>query len=183
MKFRLLMVPALAAGLLLSPHAAYASDKDWQTVSDVGAYSLMAFSIGLPVVKKDKHGVFQASGALIATSVVTEGLKEAFPKTRPDGSDRKSFPSGHTSRSFSSAATIFNRYGPSYGVPAFAVASLVGVARVQGNKHFWTDVIAGAALGTATGLLITHKQVTDPKTAFIPWGDTKSLGMTIVSRF
>jgi membrane-associated phospholipid phosphatase len=167
----------------MSPQSAFASDKDWQTLSDVGAYSLMAFSIGLPVIKKDKHGAFQAAGSLVATSLVTEGLKAAFPKTRPDGSDRKSFPSGHTSRSFSSAATIFNRYGASYGVPAFAVASLVGVARVQGKKHFWTDVIAGAAIGTASGFLITHKQPENPKTAFIPWGDTKSLGLTVISRF
>ncbi len=133
MTFKLPMIACLCA-VAVSPSAALASDKDWQTVSDVGAYSLMAFSIGLPIIKKDEHGAYQAAGSLVATSVITEGLKAAFPKTRPDGSDRKSFPSGHTSRSFSSAATIYNRYGASYGIPAFAVASLVGVARVQGTS-------------------------------------------------
>ncbi len=182
MTFKLPMIACLCA-VAVSPTAALASDKDWQTVSDVGAYSLMAFSIGLPIIKKDEHGAYQAAGSLVATSVITEGLKAAFPKTRPDGSDRKSFPSGHTSRSFSSAATIYNRYGASYGIPAFAVASLVGVARVQGNKHFWIDVAAGAAIGTTTALLLTHKRPEDQRTAVIPWGDTKSLGVTVVSRF
>jgi membrane-associated phospholipid phosphatase len=182
MKFRLHALFCLSA-MFVVPAQAHASDKDWQNVSDVGAYSLMAFSIGLPVLKKDEHGAYQAAGSLVATSLITEAMKEAFPKTRPDGSDRKSFPSGHTSRSFSSAATIYNRYGASYGIPAFAVASLVGVARVQGNKHFWVDVAAGAAIGTTAALLITHKRPDDQKTAVIPWGDTKSLGVTVVSRF
>ncbi len=176
------IIAPFALSALLTAAPARADEKDWQTVSDIGAYGLMAASIGLPVIKKDKHGAFQAAGSFVATSLVTEAIKEAFPKTRPDGSDRKSFPSGHTSRSFSSAATIYNRYGPKYGIPAFAVASLVGVARHEGRKHYWVDVIAGAALGSASGFLITHKRPST-QTAFIPWGDTKSAGITIATRF
>jgi hypothetical protein len=157
---------------------ALADERDWQRASDVGAYGLMAFSIGLPVMKKDKHGVFQASGSLLATSVVTEAMKEAFPKTRPDRSDRKSFPSGHTSRSLSSAATIYNRYGAKNGIPAFAVASLVGAARYEGRKQNWSDVPTGAALSTASGLLIKHKRPTETKSALMPRGDTKSAGIS-----
>jgi PAP2 superfamily len=180
---RITLSTALLCAMLL-PAPALANEKGWGTVSDVGAATLITFSVALPVIKKDKHGVYQAAGSLAATSLITEGLKQAFPKTRPDGSDRKSFPSGHTSRSFSAAATIFNRYGASYGIPAFAVASLVGVARVQAKKHFWSDVLVGAAIGTGAGFLLTHKRPESDRTAsFMPWGDTKSAGVTMTMRF
>jgi membrane-associated phospholipid phosphatase len=180
---RIILFTTLLCATLL-PAPARANEKSWGTASDVGAAALITFSIALPVIKKDKHGVYQAVGSLAATSLMTEGLKQAFPKSRPDGSDRKSFPSGHTSRSFSAAATIFNRYGAPYGIPAFAVASLVGVARVQAKKHFWSDVLVGAAIGTGSGFLLTHKRPDSDRTAsFIPWGDTKSAGVTMTMRF
>ena len=129
------------------PHAAapaQASPKGWQTASDVGVYSLMAVSIGLPLVQGDNQGALQAAGSIGAATLVATGLKEAFPKTRPDGSDRKSFPSGHTSNAFAAAASLANRQGLAVGIPAFVVASFVGVARVEGKKHYWSDVAVGA---------------------------------------
>jgi membrane-associated phospholipid phosphatase len=173
----------LAAALgILTAAPAHASKKGWSDASDVGAYTLIAASIGLPLAKGDKQGALQAAGAFAVTSAVTEGMKQAFPKTRPDGSDRKSFPSGHTSRSFAAAATLYKRQGPEIGIPAFVVASFVGVARVKADKHFWTDVGVGAAIGTAAGLLITNKRP-DAKTAFVPWADTKGGGISFAMRF
>ena len=177
---RLITSALVAASLSAAPAAA--STKGWQDASDVGVYTLMALSIGLPAVKKDGKGAMQAAGSLMATSLVTEGLKEAFPKLRPDGSDRKSFPSGHTSRSFAAAATLYNRQGKAIGIPAFALAGFVGLARVEGKKHYWGDVIAGAALGTASGLLIPHKRP-DSSTAFMPWVEHKGAGFTVMKSF
>jgi membrane-associated phospholipid phosphatase len=177
---RLIAASLMAASLSATP--AYASNKGWQNASDVGVYSLLAFSIGLPALHKDGKGALQAAGSFAATSLVTEGLKEAFPKWRPDRSDRKSFPSGHTSRSFSAAATIYNREGAKYGIPAFVVASFVGLARVEGKKHYWSDVAAGAAIGTASGFLITHKRP-DSSTAFMPWVEHKGAGFTVMKSF
>lgn len=177
---RVITTALVAASLSATPAAA--STKGWQDASDIGVYSLMAFSIGLPALKKDGKGALQAAGSLAATSLVTEGLKEAFPKLRPDGSDRKSFPSGHTSRSFAAAATIYNREGAKFGIPAFVVAGFVGLARVEGKKHYWSDVAAGAAIGTASGLLITHKRP-DSHTAFMPWVEHKGAGFTVMKSF
>lgn len=162
---------------------AQAGVEGWKTASDIGAYSLMAVSVGLPALQGDKAGALQAAGSFGATSLVTEGLKQTFPKTRPDLSDRKSFPSGHTSRSFSAAASLMNRQGAKVGVPAFLVAGFVGLARVEGKKHYWTDVLAGAAIGTSIGLLITKDRPEDVKTAFVPWADVQGGGFTLVSRF
>ena len=169
-------------GVAVAATPASASKKGWADASDVGAYGLMAASIGVPLVKKDSKGALQAAGSLAAVSLVTEGMKEAFPEWRPDRSDRKSFPSGHTSRSFAAAATLFNRNGKSIGIPAMIVASFVGVARVQADKHHWHDVAVGAGLGLATGFLITGKKE-NSQTAFVPWADTKGGGVSFAMRF
>jgi membrane-associated phospholipid phosphatase len=181
---RTALASLLALSAMISSTPALASKKGWATTSDIGAYSLMAVSIGMPIAKKDKQGALQAAGSLALTSAVTEGMKQAFPRTRPDGSDRKSFPSGHTARSFNAAATLYNRQGAAIGIPAFAVASLVGVARVKADKHFWTDVLAGAAIGTASGLLITHNRPDgEPKSALMPWVDSHGGGVSYGLRF
>ena len=42
-------------------------------------------------------------------------------------------------------------YGPGVGIPMYMVASLVGISRVTGGKHYLTDVIAGATIGFVVG--------------------------------
>jgi membrane-associated phospholipid phosphatase len=169
--------------LVATPAAVSAkNEKTWDTASSVGAYGLTAVAIGLPLVKHDSKGALQAAGSVVAAQLVTLGLKEAFPELRPDRSDRKSFPSGHTSQAFAAAATIFNREGKSAGIPALGVAAFVGLARVQADKHHWYDVVAGAAIGASAGFLITHDR--PEKSALImPWGDSKGGGISIAMRF
>lgn len=179
MKSRLLV--AVAAISFAAP--SQAKPSDWQTASNVAVYSLMALSIGLPAAERDKQGVFQAAGSIATTSLVTEGMKAAFPKTRPDGSDRKSFPSGHASRAFAAAATLYNRQGQNIGIPAFVVAGFVGLARVEGKKHYWADVAAGAALGTAAGFLITNSPPQGNQAVLSPWVEHKGGGLSFAMRF
>lgn len=167
---------------VLSPSAAYASKEGWATASDVGAYSLMAISLGLPVIEKDKNGALQALGSFGAASLVTEGLKQAFPTLRPDGSDRKSFPSGHTSRSFAAAATLWERQGPIVGISAMVVAGLVGTARIKADKHRFSEVAVGAAIGLASGILITNRKP-GSQSALVPWGDMSGGGIAFAMRF
>ena len=81
------------------------------------------------------------------TSLITQILKHAIPRTRPNNSDKKSFPSGHTSFSFSVATSLYEIYGWEIGVPAFAFASSVGVQRMQVKAHHLSDVLSGALLG------------------------------------
>lgn len=172
-----------AAIVAIWPVSAQAKDeKAWSTASDIGVNGLTLVALGLPVVKGDKQGAFQAAGSIGASMLVATGLKEAFPELRPDGSDRKSFPSGHTSRAFAAAATLYNREGPAVGIPAMAVASFVGVARVQADKHHWHDVLVGAGIGMASGFLITNRR-SERQAMVVPWGDTKSAGVSVAMRF
>jgi len=180
----MLKVVTIAATLaVMAPAPAYAkNEKTFATLSDIGAYGLTAVALGLPLAKGDTSGALQAGGSVAAAQLVTFGLKEAFPELRPDGSDRKSFPSGHTSMSFAAASSLFNRQGQSVGIPAFAVATFVGFARVQADKHHWYDVVVGAAIGSASGFLITRDRP-ERTAVVVPWGDSKGAGMTLAMRF
>ena len=173
---------AVAAGLLAVASPAAASDKDWDTASTIGAGALAAWSIGVPAVTGDGKGALQAAGSVGAAYAVSTGLKEIFPEERPDHSDNRSFPSGHTAASFGAAASILERRGPGEGIPAFALATFVGVARVAADKHHWYDVAAGAAIGTASGLLLTHP-LADKRVAFAPWVDSTGGGASVAMAF
>jgi membrane-associated phospholipid phosphatase len=89
--------------------------------------------------------------ALIVTEAYTGLLKYGVHRPRPDGSDNLSFPSGHTSAAFSLATVAEHHYGWKAGVPAFALASCIGLTRIESNKHNLSDVVAGAALGVIVG--------------------------------
>jgi membrane-associated phospholipid phosphatase len=181
LKNAMLLFPAMLLSLPASPAHAD-SQKTWGTISDIGAYGLSGTAIGLPLVQGDTQGALQAGGSIAAAQLVTFGLKRTFPEIRPDGSDNRSFPSGHTAQSFAAAASIYNRRGPAVGIPAFAIASLVGVARVKADKHHWYDVVVGAGIGSAAGFLITRNRPGRNVTA-IPWGDTKGGGVSVAMRF
>ncbi|GAB3340249.1 hypothetical protein GCM10027299_53510 [Larkinella ripae] len=84
---------------------------------------------------------------------VTEGLKRTIHATRPDGSDRRSFPSGHTAVAFTSAELLHQAYkhkSPWISIAGYAMATATGILRVANNQHHWADVLAGAGIGIAS---------------------------------
>jgi membrane-associated phospholipid phosphatase len=172
---------ALAAACLACAAPAHASDKDWDTAGSVTRDALVLTAIGVPIVKGDDAGAFQAGGSMAAAGGVTYLLKSTIHEMRPDGSDDQSFPSGHTSVSFAAAASLQNRYGWKIGLPAHIAAAFVGLSRVEANKHHWHDVLVGAALGEASGLLITSKQ--NPNVQVFPWAGGGGGGVVLAARF
>ncbi|MRI33443.1 PAP2 family protein [Endozoicomonas sp. OPT23] len=92
-----------------------------------------------------------------ATNVIsTYGLKKTIRKQRPNNGNRDSFPSGHTSAAFQGASFIHFRYGWQYAVPAYLGAAFVGYSRVDAEKHYTVDVLAGAALGVLSSWYFTE---------------------------
>ena len=71
-------------------------------------------------------------------------------RERPSGGGH-SFPSGHTSSTFATAAVLQARHGWAVGLPAYALGGIVAWSRVRSNHHWVSDVVFGAALGTAAG--------------------------------
>jgi membrane-associated phospholipid phosphatase len=94
---------------------------------------------------------YDLAQGLIVTELYTMGLKYAAQRTRPDGSDHLSFPSGHTSAAFTLATVAGRHYGWKVGVPAYLLASGIGLSRIETNKHYLSDVLAGAAIGVIVG--------------------------------
>lgn len=93
-----------------------------------------------------------------------EYLKSATERTRPDGSDRESFPSGHSSGA-ALFTTLTSKNLEAYGWSDSAmIASRLGLgtltaatawARVEANQHYPSDVLAGIALGHFFGAFFT----------------------------
>jgi hypothetical protein len=118
---------------------------------------------------KNQH--FQAFGytaaqAYVTNSILTQGIKYATHRMRPDGSTSKSFPSGHASSSFAVAAVVTNYYGKKWGIPLYVFAGLVGISRIEKGQHWPSDVLAGAALGYISGrtaILGTTREISRPK--------------------
>lgn len=173
---------SFAAATLVVAAPASASDKDWDNASTVGVGALAAWSIGVPAVTGDRGGALQAAGSIGAAYAVSTGLKEIFPEQRPDGSDNRSFPSGHTAAAFGAATSIWERRGAGEGLPSLALATFVGFARVKADKHHWYDALAGAAIGTGSGLLLT-RPLAAKRIAVAPWVDSTGGGANIQMAF
>ena len=95
---------------------------------------------------------------LFRSQLVSQGLtmvaKEAVRRHRPEGSGY-AFPSGHTTVSFASATVLRRHFGWRVGAPAYTIASYVAMSRVQMQRHYLSDVIAGATVGILAGRSVT----------------------------
>ena len=115
------------------------------------------------------------------SSVVTAVLKDTVREPRPgDPSDKASFPSAHATRAFAFASTVNELHGSSWGIAAYIMATGVAYSRMNDNRHYVHDVLAGAAIGASYGVSIANRYKNKGKTsntdfAAIPTGDGLAL--------
>lgn len=109
--------------------------------------------------------------AIGVVSVVVQGVKLAVGRSRPfqdpdfDGTDlhpfsggSTSFPSGHTAAAFALATTLGDAIGSTIVQGGlYVIASGTGWARIAQQKHWASDVVAGAAIGILAGKLATGR--------------------------
>jgi membrane-associated phospholipid phosphatase len=122
---------------------------------DILQFVLPAAGAGMTLWQRDGQGALQLGESVGTTLALTYSLKYGLNERRPNGGFQ-SFPSGHTSISFSAAEFIRKRYGWEYGVPAYATAAFVGYSRVEAREHYPHDVLAGAAIGIASSYIFTR---------------------------
>lgn len=166
----------LASVLLGLSFPANAASGGWQTAGTIGEIGLVSVALGKTIAAHDREGLRQLGFNMGTTVTTTEVLKRAIGAERPNGRNNRSFPSGHTSISFSAAGHLHARYRWEWGAPALAFATFVGLSRVEAREHRWEDVIAGALLGTVSAHVFSTPY--DDRVRLVPWGDTKGGGMT-----
>jgi membrane-associated phospholipid phosphatase len=92
--------------------------------------------------------------AQVLAATLTQGLKFAVQRTRPDR-EARSFPSGHASAAFATAAVVHQHFGRQAAIPAYAIAVYTSTSRLQANSHYASDVIVGATLGLIVGRTVS----------------------------
>lgn len=94
--------------------------------------------------------------AQIVDEVLTEGLKLAVHRERPNHSNHQSFPSGHASITFATATVIERHLGWKQSLLGYGIASYVAASRLHDNRHYLSDVVFGAAVGAISGRTVTQ---------------------------
>ena len=129
-------------------------------------------------IRTSAEDVLVVAEAVAATGLLTQGVKYVVARQRPyaigagapkDPDTRASFWSGHTSLAFAAAAAggsvaeIRGYAGwPWVYAVGFTAAAGTGYLRLAGDRHWLSDVLAGAAAGTAVGFAVPwlHRGVT-----------------------
>jgi membrane-associated phospholipid phosphatase len=142
--------------------------SDWLRLATLGSYA--GIGLGAPGCDgqwwADKRAGFTVgAGTLLATKGITSVLKTTTGRTRPNGRNNDSFPSGHSGFSAASARlasdaldsydlTAGQRFAADAGL--FSLVTATGWARVEAGEHRPSEVLVGAALGNFLAVFSTH---------------------------
>ena len=169
-----------------------------------GAYIIGASMYGAGRLFKNERMAdlgLHGTEALIAgqlTGLVLKGLfGRARPYMSPDDPDPfqfkfgrgfgrnegyRSFPSGHTVAGFAAASAVVtetNRWWPSstwyVGPLMYGGASLIGLSRMYNNKHWASDVLTGAMIGSFAGRKLVRYHHSHPGNKIDDWFLTGSV--------
>lgn len=125
------------------------------SIDDYLLYTPLVVDLGLTLSGyKSKHNYPQKLGRYLISTVIN-GLmvypvKLLTVRERPDLSDQKSFPSGHTSNAFVGAEFFWQEYNHKskwLASSGYLIAATTGYLRMYNNKHWFSDVVAGAGIG------------------------------------
>ena len=135
------------------------ANADTREIGEVLNVALPATAIYFAVKEDGNEGIVQFLKSAVVAELVTEGLKTAIDKERPNGSCCTAFPSGHATRAFYAATYIHERYGGKKGIAALALATVVAYTRVESDRHDVADVVGGAAVGYLAARYFTSPKV------------------------
>jgi membrane-associated phospholipid phosphatase len=131
-----------------------------QAGTAIGLYGIGRYMLphtkDAPQTNKVSHLGFDMLRALIVSEAFTQGIKVAVRRDRPTG-ECCSFPSGHAATTFATAAVLERHLGYRAAWPTFVIATYVATSRLHDNRHFLSDVLFGAALGTASGWTVVGR--------------------------
>lgn len=160
-------VLTLAALAAESPEQAVANLDEASLIDtpmDIGnlygsAWTMAGLTVGFGVLgyatheRTLTHAAWDLGKSLLATSVVVGAVKVSVDRKRPNNAPY-SFPSGHTAAAFAAAPVLHHHFGWQVGMTAYGLAAFTALGRMEENKHFLSDVIAGATIGLLTSRLL-----------------------------
>jgi membrane-associated phospholipid phosphatase len=132
--------------------AKYYGDTPEQIAVSIGTY-IYGRAFDQPKVS---HLGMDLLRAQALTEIMVEPIKFATQRARPDGSNSLSFPSGHAAITFAGATVLERHLGWKKAALAYVVAAYVASSRMHDNRHYLSDVIFGAAVGTIAGRTVTE---------------------------
>ncbi|MFC5872375.1 PAP2 superfamily protein [Chryseobacterium arachidis] len=157
-------------------------------------YGLNALGVEGKHNLRDRSIIYGTS--LLMTSAVVMPLKHIVKEERPDQSNRLSFPSGHTATAFASAQFMYREYKDVnfwLGISGYSFAVFTGVYRMLNDKHWFSDVVAGAGIGILSteaaywlypkiNKLFSGKNK-NSSTTMMPFYQNKTVGIGLVKNF
>lgn len=124
------------------------------------AYFITALAARSDRLRHKARGLGVGVGAMAFNKGVTGGMKSLVGRERPNGRDRRSFPSGHSSGASVSATLavanldylpVANGLRTGLTIGFYGLAAGTAVARVEAGEHHLGDVLTGYALGHFIG--------------------------------
>jgi len=119
-----------------------------QYVPALSVYALNMIGINGKHNFLDRSIILGTSMAVMGVTV--SGIKYLSHLQRPDGTAFNAFPSGHTATAFVCAEFLYQEYKDVsvwYGIAGYTIAAGTGFMRIYNNRHWLTDVVAGAGFG------------------------------------
>lgn len=138
-----------AQGIGFKPSFDYKADEVLRFVPAAALVGMKAFGVKNRTEKWSELIVRSAASTAIM-GLTVESTKRLVGRVRPDGSDDRSFPSGHSATAFLTASLFAKEYGhlsPWYSVGAYGVATSTAMLRRMGDHHWMSDVMVGAGIG------------------------------------
>lgn len=173
--------PALLVVLVCLLGSTPASAKSGlELYGDIAQVAIPGLAGVASLAKKDYDGTLQLVVGTGLTLGVVQGVKYAADTERPDGGAR-SFPSGHTAAAFAGASYVHYRYGWQWGLPTYVAAAVVGYSRVEADRHYWYDVVAGAAMANVIAYVVTDRF--DEDVIIVPVLDLGKHDFGLLARF
>jgi membrane-associated phospholipid phosphatase len=121
----------------------------------VGRY-IVAPAADEPQTNKLSHLGFDLIRAQLVSQALVHGFKYSVRRDRPTG-ECCAFPSGHAASAFAAAAVLERHLGYRGSWPALLGATYVATSRLVDRRHFLSDVMFGAAVGTASGWTVVGR--------------------------
>lgn len=164
-------------------------------IDDYSQYVPMLSVYALNALGLEGKNRFKERTVILATAYIIMGstilsTKKLAAIERPDGSGKNSFPSGHTATTFVGAEFLHQEFKDQsiwFGIAGYTIAAGTGYLRMYNNRHWLSDVVAGAGVGILSTKIAywinpfimkkIFKSDTSNTSAFIPYYNSREYGL------